>query len=202
LLTSRPGGIVRVRGNPADKLMPLVTPPTFQAALDGVQWVDSWKENSTGVSSYYQGMNADALNKTASGINQIMSASQQRIEAVIRTFANGFRDLAYIVHALTLKNATAAEHVKLNQQWVVIDPREWVKRTNINVTVGLGTGSKDVRVQQLGMVWQMQMAGFFGIITAGMSTPVLLPKKWKAGDGSRYMTLNNYLPFLKDGSTP
>jgi hypothetical protein len=158
LLTSRPGGIVRVRGNPGDKLMPLVTPPTFTAALDGVQWVDTWKENSTGVSAYYQGMNADALNKTASGINQIMTASQQRIEAVIRTFANGFRDLAYIVHALTLKNATAAERVKLNQQWHTIDPREWVKRTNLRVTVGLGTGSKDIRVQQLGMVWQMQMA--------------------------------------------
>jgi hypothetical protein len=158
LLTSRPGGIVRVRGNPGDKLMPLVTPPTFTAALEGVQWVDAWKENSTGVSAYYQGMNADALNKTASGINQIMSASQQRIEAVIRTFANGFRDLAYIVHALTLKNATAAERVKLNQQWHTIDPREWVKRSNLRVTVGLGTGSKDIRVQQLGMVWQMQMA--------------------------------------------
>lgn len=167
LLTSRPGGIVRVRGNPGDKLMPLVTPPTFTSALEGVQWVDTWKENSTGVSAYYQGMNADALNKTATGINQIMTASQQRIEAVIRTFANGFRDLAYIVHALTLKNSTAAERVKLNQQWHTIDPREWVKRTNLRVTVGLGTGSRDVRVQQLGMVWQMQMAA----LPAGIAKP-------------------------------
>lgn len=159
LLTSRPGGIVRTRGAPGDVLMPLTTPQTFQNALQGIQWVDAWRENSTGVSAYYQGMNADALNKTATGINQIMSASQQRVEAVIRSFANGFRDLCYIVHALTLKNASASEKIKLNNRWVTVDPREWVKRTNLSVTVGLGTGSKDIRVQQLTMLWGMQMQG-------------------------------------------
>ena len=158
LLSSRPGRVVRTRGNPGDAVVPLVTPPMFAEAMAGIQWVDAWRENATGVSSYYQGMNADALNKTAQGINQIMSASQQRIEAMMRSFANGFRDLCYIVHALTLKNATGPEKLRLNNKWATVDPREWTKRTSLVVTVGLGTGSKDIRVQQLGMVWQMQMA--------------------------------------------
>lgn len=167
LLTSRPGGIIRTKGSPGDVVMPIVTPQTFKSALEGMQWVDAWRENSTGVSAYYQGLNADALNQTATGVNQIMTASQQRVEAVMRSFANGFRDLCYIVHALTLKNATAPEKLKLNNRWVTVDPREWVKRTNLTVSVGLGTGSKDQRVRELGMVWQMQMSA----LPAGIARP-------------------------------
>lgn len=159
LLVSRPGGVVRTRGNPSASIFPLVHPQTFQSALQGMEWVDSWRENSTGISAYYQGMNADALNKTASGISQVMSASQQRVEAVIRSFANGFRDLCYIVHALTLKNAVAAEKLKVSDEWVTIDPREWVKRTQLTVTVGLGTGTRELRIQQLMTQWQIQMQG-------------------------------------------
>jgi hypothetical protein len=167
LLTSRAGGIIRTKGRPGDALMPIISPNTFPAALQGMEWVDSWRENSTGISAYYQGMNADSLNKTATGISQIMSASQQRVEAVIRSFANGFRDLCYIVHALTLKNATAPEKIKIQEDWVPIDPREWVKRTNLTVTVGLGTGSRESRIQQLMMLWQLQLQG----LQAGIATP-------------------------------
>jgi hypothetical protein len=37
------------------------------------------------------------------------------------------------------------------------------------------------------------------IFCAGMSLPVLLRNKWKAGGGSRFMTLNCYLKSLSGG---
>jgi hypothetical protein len=159
MLVSRPGGIVRTTGNPGTAIMPLTHPTVGQSALEGLQFVDSWRENSVGVSAYYQGLNADALNKTATGISQIMTASQGRVEAVTRSFASGMKDLFALVHALTLKNATSDEKLKLNGQWATVNPREWVKRTDMTITVGLGSGTRESRIQQLGQLMQIQMQG-------------------------------------------
>jgi len=159
MLVSRPGGIVRTTGNPAAAIMPLTHPTVGQSALEGLQFVDSWRENSTGVSAYYQGLNADTLNKTATGISQIMTASQGRVEAVTRSFASGMKDLFALVHALTLKNATSDEKLKVNGKWATVNPREWVKRTDMAITVGLGSGTRESRIQQLGQLMQIQMQG-------------------------------------------
>jgi hypothetical protein len=43
-------------------------------------------ENRTGMTRYNQGLDADSLNKTASGINMVMSAAQQRQELIARTW--------------------------------------------------------------------------------------------------------------------
>jgi hypothetical protein len=167
LLVSRPGGVVRVDGDPTGGIQPIQHPVIGQAALEGMQWADSWRENSTGVSAYYQGLNADALNKTATGISQIMTASQGRVEAVTRSFATGVKELALVVHALTLKHATIAEKVKLNNTWTQVDPREWVKRTGMTITVGLGTGTRESRIGNLMQLAQLQAQG----LQAGIVTP-------------------------------
>lgn len=167
LLVSRPGGVVRVDGEPGLGIQPITHPVIGQAALEGMQWADSWRENSTGVSAYYQGLNADALNKTATGISQIMTASQGRVEAVTRSFATGVKELALIVHALTLKNATQAEKIKLNNEWTLVNPREWVKRTGMTITVGLGTGTRESRIGNLMQLAQLQAQG----MQAGIVTP-------------------------------
>lgn len=159
LLVSRPGGVVRTNGDPGNGIMPLVHPVIGDAALKGMEWVDSWRESATGVSAYYQGLNADALNQTATGVSQIMTASQGRVEAVVRSFATGVKELFSIVHALTLKNATSEERAKINGGWVTVDPREWVKRTSMSITVGLGTGTRDARIAQLMQLAQMQAQG-------------------------------------------
>jgi hypothetical protein len=159
LLTVKPGGIVRTIGSPGDKLMPLVVPSIGAQALQGIQYVDSWKENSTGINAYYQGLDPNALNKTATGINQLMSASMARTEAIARSFADGVKELFQLLHALTLKHATKAEKVKLDNKWVAIDPREWKHRKNLKVAVGLGTGSKEAQAQQLQGLIAMQIQG-------------------------------------------
>lgn len=47
-------------------------------------------ENETGITKYTQGLDADSLNKTASGIGMIMNASQRRLEEFINRVINGF----------------------------------------------------------------------------------------------------------------
>ena len=94
MLTSRPGGIVRVSGGPNGEIMNLQANAIPSSSFTLVEYLDSAKERRTGVTAYNQGLDANSLNKTATGVSQIMQATQQRIELVARTFANtGVKEL-------------------------------------------------------------------------------------------------------------
>jgi hypothetical protein len=161
LLTSRPGGIVRVKTFDAVKPMqpPLLGAPAFNL----LEYIDTIKENRTGVTRYNQGVDADSLNKTAQGINQIMSASQQRVELIARVFAEtGVKDLFYAILENVQKHQDQAKVIRLRNEWVPMDPREWTQKFDLSVTVGLGTGSKDAQIQALMATIQFQMAALQG----------------------------------------
>lgn len=160
MLVSRPGGVVRTQGAPGNAILPLQHVAAGADALQGLEFASSWMSNSTGVTPDQSDMSADVLKgNTATGISAAVSAGQSRVESVTRSFASGVKDLFGIVHALTLKNATSDEKIKLNGQWVTIDPREWVKRTAMTITVGIGTGTKETRIAQYQMLAQMQAQG-------------------------------------------
>ena len=167
LLNSKPGGVVRTIGSPSNSIMPLVAPQVAGAGFQMLEYIDTLVEVKTGVTKYNQGMDANSLNKTASGISQIMSAAQQRIELVSRVFAEtGVKDLFQTVHAIVSKHAKKQEIVQLRNKWIPIDPRQWAKRTDMTVTVGLGTGNKDQQMQHLMNMLGIQKEGLqIGIVT-------------------------------------
>lgn len=160
MLVSRPGGLVRTDGNPAEAIFPFTHPALGEAALRGLEWATNWLQTSTGVTKDAAAISPDILNNaTASGVAQMISAQQSRIEAVTRSFASGVKELCGIVHALTLKNATGEEKAKVRGQWVTVDPREWVKRDSMSITVGLGSGTKETRIAALMNLAQAQEKG-------------------------------------------
>lgn len=168
LLVNRVGGIRRVNGDPSTAVQERVMPNTAAATLQAMEVVRSVRENRTGVTAYNQGMNADSLNKTATGINQIMTASQQRIEMIARVFAEtGVKALMLIIHAMSIKHGRQHELMKLRNEWVPIDPRGWKTRRDVTVSVGIGTGNKDQMLQHLFMILQEQKQG----LALGLATP-------------------------------
>ena len=168
MLTSRPGGIVRTEGDPMTAIMPLSHPPLPATAYSLVEYMDNMKEKRTGVTAYNQGLDSNSLNKTASGIAQVMSAAQQRIELVARTFAEtGVKDLFMMVHRLVRMNYTKPDVIRLRSQWVEVDPRGWKNRKDLTISVGLGTGNKDQQLAHLSTIIQMQKEA----IQAGLTSP-------------------------------
>lgn len=158
MLTSRPGGVVRVKGDPGGNVMPLVTPTFPQTSFQLVEYLDSAKERRTGVTAYNQGLDANSLNKTATGVSQIMQATQQRIELVARCFANtGIKELFTLVHRLVRKYNTRPDIIRIRNEWVTVDPREWKERKDLSIAVGLGTGNKDQQLMHLGALYQQQV---------------------------------------------
>jgi hypothetical protein len=88
-----------------------------------------------------------------------MTASQGRVEAVTRSFATGVKELALIVHALTLKHATQGEKVKLNNTWTLLTRASGSSAPDMVITVGLGTGTRESRIANLMQLAQLQAQG-------------------------------------------
>ena len=157
MLTSRPGGIVRVQGEPMSAIMPLQHAPFPPSSFTMVEYMDNMKEKRTGITAYNQGLDSNSLNKTATGVQQIMSAAQQRLELVARTFAEtGVKDLFLLIHRLVRQNVTKPDIVRIRNKWVEIDPREWKNRKDLSISVGLGAGNKDQQLMHLNAILQLQ----------------------------------------------
>lgn len=153
LLISRPGGIIRTKNGarPGDVYLPIEHGNAGQAAFPAIEYLDTVRENRTGVTRYNQGIDANSLNKTATGISQIMNASQQRIELIARIFADGIsRIFELIIWNLRRYPDQAKRTVRLrNKEWVQMDPATWGEDYDLTVNVGLGTGNKDQMLQHL-----------------------------------------------------
>ena len=168
MLTSRPGGIVRVEGDPGSGIMPLSHPPLPASSFGMVEYMDSMKEKRTGITAYNQGLDSNSLNKTATGVAQIMNAAQQRIELVARTFAEtGVKELFMLVHHLVRTTLTKPDIVRIRNKWVDVDPREWKARKDLSISVGLGAGNKDQQLMHLTTILQMQKEA----IQIGITSP-------------------------------
>ncbi len=176
MLTARPGGLVRLKNGalPAQgHVLPLDTPLVAAQAFPMLEYIDGIRENRTGVTRYNQGLHADTLNKTASGITQIMSAAQQRIELIARVFAEtGIKDLFRKVLELVGRHQHAPRIVRLRNRWVPMDPRSWSTGMDVSINVGLGTGNKDqmlVHLQNL-LGIQVQAVRFQGGVDGPLVT--------------------------------
>lgn len=167
MLTSRPGGVVRVDGIPAQEIMPFTVPQTFPACMQGMEYMDQIKENRTGTNRYFTGVDQGAQNKTASGIAQLTSSASQRVELMARVIGNGMKELFRIVHELTLKHSRMAETIRLRNEWVTVDPRQWKKRADMTIAVGLGVGNREQLMANLRMILQFQLPA----LQVGVATP-------------------------------
>lgn len=157
LLTNRPNQLVRTLGNPNEVIMPMVPQSIGGVIIPAMQEFQSMREKATGVTSYNQGLDADSLNKTASGISQIMGAAQERILLIARIFADtGICGIFQQLLFLTCKHQDKARVVRLRGKWVNIDPAAWNAGMNAITDVALGTNNRDQMLLHLNQVLAIQ----------------------------------------------
>jgi hypothetical protein len=165
LLVSRPGGIVRTKqpGGINWQQVPTIGGHVFPA----LEYMDATREMRTGVTRQGQGIDADALqNQSATAVNQVFGAAQARIRLIARIFAEtGIRDLFSLVHATIRKHGQQAATVRLRNQWVTVDPREWKTRYDMTINVGLGTGTRSERLAHVMSVIALQKEALAGGLT-------------------------------------
>ena len=156
LLTSAPGGVVRIKSQGA--VQPLSVPPTASQSFPMLDYMDQVLQKRSGVTSMSQGIDPNILqNTTATAIAAMQQAGSGRIEMIARIFADtGVKDLFSGIFQLLLKYQDKPRVIRLRGKYVSIDPREWKNNYDVTVNVGLGTGSQDQKMAMAAMVMQKQ----------------------------------------------
>ena len=145
-------GVVRVKQQGMINVLPSGGERIFGASFQMIEYLDSVREARTGVTRYNQGMDSNSLNKTATGMNIISSASQQRQELVARQFGEFLRNIFERILKLVSLHADPKEVERLTGKPFV----PWPTSFDTNVSVGLGTNNKDQLVGHL-----MALSGVF-----------------------------------------
>jgi Skp family chaperone for outer membrane proteins len=161
LLTARPGGVVRTKQPPSQVMLPMQNQTISAQAFPLLEYLDTVRETRTGVTRYAQGLDADSLNKTATGINTLMTQTQMRMELIARIFAEtGVKELFEKIFELTVKYQEVERLVQLNNVFIPVRPTEWKDKYNINIVVGLGSGSKEQQLVILNSILEKQLQAF------------------------------------------
>ena len=170
LLTNRPGGIVRTRT--AGAVQPLQVPEVSSSVFPALNYMDSVKEQRTGISRQSMGLDADALQSTtATAVAAMQAASQGKIEMIARVFAEtGVRALFRGILHLVTKYQNKEKIIRLRNQFVPMNPREWESAYDVQINVGLGTAQRDQQIVFLSQIAQKQEQV---LLQMGMNNPMV-----------------------------
>ena len=138
-------------------VQPFAVPFVGKEAFPVLSYLDEAKENRTGVSKASAGLNADALqSSSASAVAATMSGAQGRVELICRHFADGMKDLFKLVNSLVVKHQDQPDMVRLNNEFVPIDPRYWDADKDLVVNVAISKTSDAEKQAVLMQVAQKQ----------------------------------------------
>jgi hypothetical protein len=113
LLTSRPGGVVRVKT--AGALKRLDTPPIPNGGFEMVQYMDKLRDGRTGVSKFRTGLDTDFLNNAKAGpVDNQMEAANARLRLYARIFKEtGVRKTFEKIYKLCVRHQQREQVLKL-----------------------------------------------------------------------------------------
>ena len=157
LLNNEIGRIVRVKQQ--GSIREQVVPFTAGSTLPALQYFDSLVENKTGVSKASQGLDANVLQSaSATAIAATMQGAAGQAEVVARNLAEGgMRQLFRLIATVIINNTDKEEIIRLNNEFVEVDPRSWDSDADMMVNVGIGTGREAEKSAVLRETLQMQM---------------------------------------------
>lgn len=158
LLNNEIGRIVRVKQPNA--IREQVIPFTAGSTLPALQYFDLLVDNKTGVSKAAQGLDPDVLQSaTATAVAATMEGAAGQAEVMARNLAEGgMRRLFKLIANCIIKNSDKEEIIRLNNQFVSVDPRAWNADMDMIVNVGVGTGRENEKAAVLRETLQMQMS--------------------------------------------
>jgi hypothetical protein len=167
---------VRASGDPSRAFFPLPHPGLHPENFQMFEYLKSQLEQWTPMTRYNQGIDASSLNKTATGINMIMSASQQRQEEITRNFAEtGIRELFRFLIQLNQRYLDQPQVVRLQGDILEFSPDDLSGEFDLSVDASSGIGARDAKVQvltsymreMLPFAIQLQVAGPQQFVMAG-----------------------------------
>ena len=138
VLNNEIGAIVRMRQPGA--VQDLAVPFTAGQTLNALQYMDALVEQKTGVTQNVA-LNPDAMQSTtAAGVQATVDAAAAQVEVMVRNLSEGMRRMFGLLLRLHVKHTDEEQLMRMNGQFVPVDPRVWNADMDVQVNVGLGTG--------------------------------------------------------------
>jgi hypothetical protein len=146
---------VKVQGAIQANAIPFVAGQTLVA----MQYLDDEIQVKTGVTKASMGLDPNALaNSTATAAQLTAQQGAGQIEVIARNIAEGgMKRLFKLMLNLLVENSCEETMMRLNGQYVPIDPRSWNTAMDVTVNVGLGTGKEENKHAALNQAFQTQM---------------------------------------------
>lgn len=163
---------IKVDGNPREKVVPFPQQGTAPWTINLLESLEGALEQWTGKTRYNQGMDASSLNKTATGIRLLQQASEQRIDYIIRVFAEtGVSEILRFMVELNQKYLDQATIIRLKNQMLQVTPDDLRGEYDIDVNTEAGIGKRSQTVENL----QYYMTA---IAPTGMQIGAITPGEW------------------------
>jgi len=162
ILNNEIGAIRRVKTQGAIQANPI--PFVAGQTLQAIQYMDLQTEAKTGVTKASVGLDPQALqNQTATGAQLTAQAGAGHVEVMARNLAEGgMKRLFRLLLKLLVENSDEEQLMRLNGQYIPIDPRSWNSSMDVTVNVGIGMGKDEMKLASLNQALQMQMQIYQG----------------------------------------
>ena len=156
LLNNEIGRIVRVKQIGATR--EVTVPFMAGATLPALQYFDELIEQKTGVTRASMGLNPDAMQSTtAAAVNATVQGASGQAEIIARNLAEGgMKRLFRLMLKLMNQHPSVETMMRLNGQFVPVDPSSWNVSMDMTANVGIGTGRHEERAMALREVFQTQ----------------------------------------------
>ena len=127
--------------------------------LPAITYYDEAIRAKTGVSGAGMGLDANLLqSQTAQGVNAAVQAANQVSELIARHLAEGgFKQAFKIIVRLAKQHISGQEMMRVNGEFVPVDPRSWSADADMTVNVGIGTNKHEEKAMVLRETLQTQM---------------------------------------------
>ena len=142
---------IRVRGrDPRTIVLPFPQNTIAPWSMDLYETLEGALEQSTGRTRYNQGTDASSLNKTATGISLLQQASEQRIDYIVRVFAEtGVSEALRFLVELNQRYIDQPTVIRLKNQMLPISPDDLRGEFDIDVNTEAGIGKRQQTIQNL-----------------------------------------------------
>lgn len=155
VLNNEIGAIVRMRQ--AGAIQDLSVPFAAGQTLSALTYVDQTVENKTGVSRASMGLDPDAMQSTTrAAVQNTIQQQAGQVEVMVRNLADGMKRLFGIMLRTAIKYTDEEQSMRVNGQFVQVDPRVWRTDMDIGINVGLGTGREEEKMMALQQAFQIQ----------------------------------------------
>ena len=154
LQNMKPKQLIATNGNPAAAVQSMPPEPISSGTVPLLEFLQGHKEQATGMSKAAQGLN-DTLYVSGNSeqkVSAVQSASQKRIQHIVRTFAEtGFKRLLTGVYK-TIKQNTKKAPIINNGVFNYINMEMLPNEMDIEVNINVGENSNESRLKKLQMI--------------------------------------------------